>query len=125
MHAKRPVHKGRHPVHVTLRAKAGLPSFRQQRVQRLLADVLRDQRRRRYVDDFRVVHDSIQGTANRVSCPWPLDESSWRGGLVRARAGWAVIELRLCLLVRRPTDHLNVRCASECHAALVTRGSIA
>ena len=61
VHAKRPVHKGRHPVHVTLRAKAGLPSFRQQRVQRLLADVLRDQRRRRYKDDFRVVHYSIQG----------------------------------------------------------------
>ena len=61
VHDKRPVHKGRHPVHVTLRAKAGLPSFRQQRVQRLLADVLRDQRRRRYKDDFRVVHYSIQG----------------------------------------------------------------
>jgi REP element-mobilizing transposase RayT len=61
VHAPRPVHKGRHPVHVTLRAKTGLPSFRQQRVQRLLADVLRDQGRRRYKDDFRVVHYSVQG----------------------------------------------------------------
>jgi putative transposase len=59
-HAKRPVHKGRHPVHVTLRVKSGLPSFRQQRVHRLLAEVLRDQRRRHYNDDFRVVHFSIQ-----------------------------------------------------------------
>ena len=60
-HVKRPAHKGRHPVHVTLRAKSGLPSFRQQRVQRLLAEVLRDQRRRRYEKTFRVVHYSIQG----------------------------------------------------------------
>ncbi len=60
-HAKRPVHKGRHPVHVTLRAKTGLPSLRQQRVQRILADVLRDQRKRRYKDHFRVNHYSIQG----------------------------------------------------------------
>jgi putative transposase len=59
-HARRPVHKGRHPVHVTLRAKAGLPSFRQQRVHNLIAQVLREQRRRKYKDDFRVLHFSIQ-----------------------------------------------------------------
>lgn len=60
-HGKRPVHKGRHPVHVTLRARAGLPSFRQQRVYALLTEVLRAQRRRRYKDAFRVVHYSVQG----------------------------------------------------------------
>jgi REP element-mobilizing transposase RayT len=59
-HAKRPEHKARHPVHVTLRAKAGLPSFRQQRIYALIAQVIRDQRRRRYKDVFRVVHFSIQ-----------------------------------------------------------------
>ena len=59
-HARRPVHKGRHPVHVTLRAKHGLPSFRQQRIQRLFAEVLSDQRRRRYEADFRVLHYSMQ-----------------------------------------------------------------
>ncbi len=48
-------------MHVTLRAKPGLPSFRQQRVHRLLAGVIRDQRRRRYADTFRVLHWSIQG----------------------------------------------------------------
>jgi putative transposase len=60
VHAPRPIHKGRHPVHVTLRAKPGLPSFRQQRVQRLVAEVLRDQRRRRYRNEFRIVHYTIQ-----------------------------------------------------------------
>lgn len=59
-HAKRPKHVGRHPVHVTLRAKHGLPSFRQQLIHRLLAGVLRDQRRRRYQSTFRVLHFSIQ-----------------------------------------------------------------
>jgi REP element-mobilizing transposase RayT len=59
-HTKRPVHKGRHPIHVTLRVKTGLPTFRQQRVHTLFAEVLRDQRRRAYKDDFRVVHFSIQ-----------------------------------------------------------------
>ena len=59
-HRKRPPHKGRHPVHVTLRARARLPSFRQQRIQRMLAEVLRDQRRRRYEGTFRVLHYTIQ-----------------------------------------------------------------
>jgi hypothetical protein len=43
-----------------LRARYGLPSFRQQRVHKIFADVLRAQRRRRYKDEFRVVHFSIQ-----------------------------------------------------------------
>lgn len=48
-------------MHVTLRAKTGLPSFRQQGVQRILASVIRDQRHRSYSPTFRVVHYSIQG----------------------------------------------------------------
>lgn len=59
-HATRPGHKGRHPVHVTLRARSGLPSFRQQLVYRLFTGVLRDQRQRKYKDHFRVVHFSVQ-----------------------------------------------------------------
>ena len=39
-HVARPVHKKRHPVHVTLRAKKGLPSFRHQSVQQMLQGVL-------------------------------------------------------------------------------------
>lgn len=59
-HRKRPIHKDRHPVHVVLSAKPGLPSFRQQSIHRLFAEVLRDQRWRRYKDEFRLVHFSIQ-----------------------------------------------------------------
>jgi putative transposase len=59
-HRQRPVHKGRHPVHVTLRARHGLPSFRQQVVHALVLRVLRDQRRRAYKDSFQIVHFSIQ-----------------------------------------------------------------
>jgi len=59
-HRARPVHKGRHPVHVTLRARHGLPSFRQQLVHALVLKVLRDQRQRAYEDSFQIVHFSIQ-----------------------------------------------------------------
>jgi putative transposase len=59
-HKRRPVHKGRHPVHVTLRAKTNLPSFRQQLVHKMLTDVIRAQRRRRYRDCFRLIDFSVQ-----------------------------------------------------------------
>jgi len=59
-HRARPVHKQRHPVHVTLRAKNGLPNFRSQRVHRMLRNILEKQVHRRYRDRFQVVHYSIQ-----------------------------------------------------------------
>jgi putative transposase len=59
-HVARPVHKARHPVHVTLRARRGLPSFRHQSVQQMLHGVLARQLVRRYRDDFQVVEFSIQ-----------------------------------------------------------------
>jgi REP element-mobilizing transposase RayT len=59
-HRARPAHKGRHPVHITLRARHGLPSFRQQLVHALILRVLRDQRRRAYGATFQIVHFSIQ-----------------------------------------------------------------
>ena len=74
-HAKRPVHKARHPVHVTLRARAGLPSFRQQRMHRLLAEVLRDPRRRNYGARFRVVHFSIQSSHLHLVVEADTDEA--------------------------------------------------
>ena len=101
-HAPRPVHKGRHPVHVTLRAKPGLPSFRKQRVQRLLAEVLRDQRRRRYSDDFRVIHYSIQ--ANHLHLIVEADTERARG-YDPLRSGISGLEIavarRLNLMLRR------------------------
>jgi putative transposase len=60
-HHSRPVHKKRHPTHVTLRARSGLPNFRSQRVQTMLRGILERQlHRRRYRDRFHVVHDSVQ-----------------------------------------------------------------
>lgn len=60
-HHPRPVHKKRHPTHVTLRARRGLPTFRSQRVHTMLRGILERQLlRRRYRDDFQVVHYSIQ-----------------------------------------------------------------
>jgi putative transposase len=59
-HRVRPVHKKRHPVHVTLRARSGLPSFRAERVSGMLRGVLFGQRKRAYARDFQVVEFSIQ-----------------------------------------------------------------
>lgn len=59
-HHTRPVHKRRHPSHVTLRAKKGLPNLRNQRVHAMLRGILERQLRRGYRDDFQVVHYSIQ-----------------------------------------------------------------
>jgi REP element-mobilizing transposase RayT len=59
-HRRRHAHKKRHPVHVTVRARKGLPSFQHQRVHAMLQKVLERQRKRKYRDDFQVVHYSIQ-----------------------------------------------------------------
>jgi len=58
-HARAP-HKKRHPLHVTLRARKGLPNFRSERVHRMLRAILEAQLRRRYRDQFQVVHYSVQ-----------------------------------------------------------------
>ncbi|MDB4998028.1 MAG: hypothetical protein JWM74_5460 [Myxococcaceae bacterium] len=59
-HRARHVHKRRHPVHVTVRARKGLPSFRHQRVHAMLQAILDRQTKRAYRDAFHVVHYSIQ-----------------------------------------------------------------
>jgi putative transposase len=59
-HHARPRHKERHPTHVTLRARSGLPNFRSERVHKMLRGILERQLRRRYRDSFQVVHYSIQ-----------------------------------------------------------------
>jgi putative transposase len=55
-HEIRPVHAARHPVHVTLRARGGLPSFRSQIVlamfERLVAELA--------AKEFKIVHFSLQ-----------------------------------------------------------------
>jgi hypothetical protein len=59
-HRPRPLHRGAHPVLVTLRARPGLPSLRSELVRAMLREVLRRQRDRRYRSIFRVVEFTIQ-----------------------------------------------------------------
>lgn len=59
-HRARPAHKKRHPTHVTLRARKGLPNLRSQRIHRMLRGILERQLERHYRDHFQVVHYSIQ-----------------------------------------------------------------
>jgi putative transposase len=59
-HRARPRHFGAHPVHVTLRASAGLPSLRAQTIHDMLRKALLRQRDRRYAPSFQVVEFSIQ-----------------------------------------------------------------
>ena len=107
LHARRPPHNGRHPVHVTLRLKHGLPSLRQQRLLRLFADVLHDQRKRTYKEDFRVVHFSLQ--TNHVHLVVEADSAkgvaSGRKGYAPLRAGVSGLMIafarRLNMMLRR------------------------
>lgn len=59
-HRSRPVHKGRHPVHITLRIRHGLPSLRQQVVRGLVTQILREMRQKVHLTDFQIVEHSIQ-----------------------------------------------------------------
>ena len=55
-HVARPVHRKWNPLHITLRAIAGLPSFRQQLLYAAFERAVRDTRR----GDFRIVEHSVQ-----------------------------------------------------------------
>jgi putative transposase len=59
-HRTRVRHQSSRPVHVTLRARGGLPSLRSERIHGMLNSVLVDQRRRRYASTFQVVEFTIQ-----------------------------------------------------------------
>lgn len=59
-HRKRPVHVGRHPVHVTMRLAKGVPKLRNQLAREVFRRVLVKQTRRPYSREFQVVHFSIQ-----------------------------------------------------------------
>ena len=55
-HRTRPVHRAYHPLHVTMRAVRGLPSFRQQQLFAAFERAFRTTRR----EDFRIVEYSVQ-----------------------------------------------------------------
>jgi putative transposase len=59
-HRVRERHTSSRPVHVTLRARSGLPSLRSERIYGMFSSVLRDQRRRRYASSFQVVEFTVQ-----------------------------------------------------------------
>ena len=60
-HHARAAHKKRHPVHITLRAKRGVPTFRSQRIHDMLRRILKRQLQNpRYREHFQVVHYSVQ-----------------------------------------------------------------
>jgi putative transposase len=81
-HRSRPRHAKSRPVHITMRARAGLPSFRSERVHDMLLRVLSRQLapRRKYTDAFRVIHFSIQ--SNHIhAIVEATDHRSLRGGV--------------------------------------------
>ena len=96
-HRARPLHKARHPVHVTMRARAGLPSFRAQRVSGMLRGVLFGQRKRRYAKDFQVVEFSIQDNHLHM-----IVEASDKGTLRSGVSGLVIaFAKRLNMMLRR------------------------
>jgi hypothetical protein len=82
-HRARPVHRKYQPVHVTLRARGGLPSFREQVLARALtAAVAAVKTSPATGGSFRVVHFSIQ--ANHVHLMVEAQDArsspaAWRG----------------------------------------------
>ena len=74
-HRARPEHKGRHPVHVTLRARGRLPSLREQvlffEVRRCVSKASRQW--------FRVVHFSVQCDHVHLVVEADDKRSLWRG----------------------------------------------
>jgi REP element-mobilizing transposase RayT len=75
-HRRRERHVARHPVHVTLRAREGLPSLRSDR---LLFEAMRKSIAASEKDDFRVVHFSIQSNHMHLIVEATETESLSRG----------------------------------------------
>jgi REP-associated tyrosine transposase len=96
-HRARPLHKGRNPVHVTLRASQGLPSLREQVIFVEMRGALGQSAR----SWFRVVHFSVQ--ANHVHL---LVEADDKTSLSR---GITAIAIRMARAVNRILErHGNV-----------------
>jgi hypothetical protein len=96
-HGTRPPHQARHPVHVTLRARRGLPSLRGDRVFATLRRSLTAATK----DFFRIVHFSVQSDHVHL-----IVEGDGRTALIRGIQG------------------LAIRCARAINRALARRGSV-
>jgi len=97
-HRRRERHVARHPVHVTLRAREGLPSFRNDR---LLFEAIRGSIASSEKADFRVVHFSIQ--SNHLHLIVEADDE---------------------LALSRGMQALSIRMAHAVHRALDTGGNV-
>jgi len=71
-HRTRPVHRKSYPLHVTLRARYGLPPFREQ----ALFQGIRDALQRASRGEFRVLHFSVQ--TNHLHLIVEAQDSVWR-----------------------------------------------
>jgi REP element-mobilizing transposase RayT len=93
-HRARQAHKARYPVHVTLRARSGLPSFRDSALCEALFECIRKASRSPAVGDaFRVVHFSVQPDHVHL-----IVEASDTSALSRGVQG---LEIRLARAVNR------------------------
>jgi putative transposase len=80
-HRRRPEHKARHPVHLTLRARAGLPPFRRSRLFKVISSCIRQASGAR----FRIVQFSVQNDHLHL-----LVEASDRRALSAGAQGLAI-----------------------------------
>jgi CheY-like chemotaxis protein/REP element-mobilizing transposase RayT len=93
-HRPRGEHKARHPVHVTLRARGGLPPFRENALFGAMREAIRAASRSPGVGDaFRVVHFSVQRDHVHL-----IIEAGGRDALIRGVQGLAI---RLARAVNR------------------------
>jgi REP element-mobilizing transposase RayT len=104
MHARRPVHEDRWPVHVTLRCAGGLPSLRSSRIFPPLRRAIGAANRA----DFRVVHFSVQ-----VDHVHLLLEADGRAALARGAQGLAI---RCALAINRTARRRGKVWAGRYHA---------
>jgi len=89
-HRVRARHSAAHPVHVTLRARAGLPSLRDAGIFRELREAVRQARSSPAVGDaFRVVEFSIQNDHAHFIIERPTGTSSHEA-CAGSRFGWRV-----------------------------------
>ena len=93
-HRRRDRHLARHPVHVTLRAREGLPSFR---CDRLLLEAMRNSIATSEKRSFRVVHFSIQSNHLHL-----IVEADDEGALSRGMQG---LSIRMAHAVHRALGH--------------------
>lgn len=99
-HRPRGTHKARHPVHVTLRARKGLPSFREQPLFAAVRESIRRASRSPAVGEaFRVVHFSIQRDHVHL-----IVEATDRSALSRGVQG---LTIRVARAVNRTLDGIE------------------